>query len=321
VGGPAGSERTGANGGPRYGLLGYRWSGNLGDEIQSIAARQFLPSVDVVLDRESLDRKPWFDHGPLHVILNGWFMHRPRHWPPHPRIRPLITSFHLTDEVLFQNRSGVPAASGLLEGRGRQYLIEHGPIGARDTRTLELLEGKGVRTFFSGCLTLTLPRPAAVGQRDYVCANNLDPEAAAFVRAQSAVRVVETTHVDWLTIGAANRMKKAEALLSLYAGAKCVVTSRLHCALPCLALGTPVLLVTNRNDDRRFAGLINLIRHCTRADFLSGKAAFDIERPMPNSEDFLALARHLAASCSGFIAEAGTERAAVPVSAKRANVA
>ncbi|WP_162252321.1 polysaccharide pyruvyl transferase family protein [Caulobacter sp. Root655] len=43
---------------------------------------------------------------------------------------------------------------------------------------------------------------------------------------------------------AVHELSHAQALLELYAGAELVVTSRLHCALPCLALGTPVVLIT-----------------------------------------------------------------------------
>lgn len=292
----------------RYGLLGYRWSANLGDEIQSIAARQFLPSVNCTLNRENLDRNPWFDQRPLRVILNGWFMHRPLHWPPHPRIQPLITSFHVTDEVMIQNRSKILPAEILLEGRGREYLIDHGPIGARDKHTLELLESKGVKAFFSGCLTLTLARSSSARARDYICANDLDPETVAFLKARSPFPVVETRHTDWLTISSLLRMRKAKALLALYARAKAVVTSRLHCALPCLALGTPVLFITDRADDRRFSGLIGLVRHCERQAFLTGESEFNLESPVQNSDDYLALARPLAASCTAFVS--GTQTAA-----------
>lgn len=39
------------------------------------------------------------------------------------------------------------------------------------------------------------------------------------------------------------RFEKAETLLEKYAKAKLVITSRIHCALPCLALGTPVVFI------------------------------------------------------------------------------
>lgn len=41
------------------------------------------------------------------------------------------------------------------------------------------------------------------------------------------------------------RMKEAERLVELYAKASLVVTSRIHCALPCLGLETPVIFTEN----------------------------------------------------------------------------
>jgi len=45
------------------------------------------------------------------------------------------------------------------------------------------------------------------------------------------------------------KLRKAEELVMNYAKASCVVTSRIHCALPCLGLGTPVLYVYNDAQD------------------------------------------------------------------------
>lgn len=39
------------------------------------------------------------------------------------------------------------------------------------------------------------------------------------------------------------RMKNVEEYLKICQGALCVVATRLHVALPCIALGTPVLLI------------------------------------------------------------------------------
>ena len=55
---------------------------NLGDEIQSIAARQFLPSVDALVDRDDWIAFPSNTEGPFRIILNGRFTHCPEKWPP-----------------------------------------------------------------------------------------------------------------------------------------------------------------------------------------------------------------------------------------------
>ena len=61
------------------------------------------------------------------------------------------------------------------------------------------------------------------------------------------------------------RMEEAELLLQRYANAKLVVTSRLHCALPCLAFGTPVIFISkNLNTKRdmcRLEGMMDLFNY------------------------------------------------------------
>ena len=57
----------------KYGLILNFATDNIGDDIQSYAAAQFLPSIDCVIDRESLDR---FDNSdePVKAIMNGWYL-------------------------------------------------------------------------------------------------------------------------------------------------------------------------------------------------------------------------------------------------------
>jgi len=67
------------------------------------------------------------------------------------------------------------------------------------------------------------------------------------------------------------KLDYAENLVRKYACAKLVVTSRIHCALPCVGLETPVIFVTDENGDigaeGRLDGLIDLfdkIAYATR---------------------------------------------------------
>src|SRR5262245_35722632 len=132
----------------KFALLSYvsKNQNNLGDEIQSIAVRRFLPRVDVMIDREELDTFEASE--PHHIVLNGWYMHRPERWPPSSALKPLITSFHIT-----QRERAAPferADHLMLRGAGREYLAAHAPIGARDRNTQRLLEGAGIEAYFSG---------------------------------------------------------------------------------------------------------------------------------------------------------------------------
>jgi hypothetical protein len=102
----------------------------------------------------------------------------------------------------------------------------------------------------------------------------------------------------------------AESLLKKYASAKLVVTSRLHCALPCLGMGTPVIFINSEGlSVGRFDGLLELLRVFelrsngfeTEDTMLSkaGKIGFDTK--IGNKEDFLGIKEELEKRCVEFI--------------------
>lgn len=221
----------------KFGLLVYKNTYNLGDEIQSLAARQFLPSVDYHLDRDVFPQEGEFEES-VKVILNGWFLHlrQGTHWPPPSQINPLLTSLHIT-----------PEAQGLLlSDAGVAYLKRHEPIGCRDLYTLGLMRRRGIKSFFSACLTVALTRPNVERDPNLIVANDLSESMLVRIGSDTDKELVFTSHIGYPNDDIEQRFKKAESLLDTYARASCVVTTRLHCALPCLAMNTPVLLINPR---------------------------------------------------------------------------
>lgn len=245
-----------------YGLLTYDIKAhfNVGDYIQSLAARQFLPRVDQYVNRERLDEYG----GPgIKLIMNGWFMHQPEHWPPSPNVTPLFVSFHLTKR----------AAAMVLTERGVAYLKKY-RVGARDTFTLKVLQEKGIDSYFSNCLTLTLGRSYThrpgtdvyfvdvlhkwhfIGRRRRLLRKVFSDELI-----DSAIRI-QHRHPAREYPTEESRFELADQYLRLYQNAKLVVTSRLHTALPCLAMGTPVIFVDGwvRTKERiRFEGVREML--------------------------------------------------------------
>ena len=145
----------------KYGLLTYtptHGTYNIGDNVQSLAARQYLPQVDTFINRETMAD---FQGPETQLILNGWFTHNPEHWVPAKNIKPLFVSFHLNSS----------AADRMLSEKGVAYLKNHEPIGCRDRHTVRLLESKGIKAYFTGCLTLTLSgyrNAAPTREHDYI---------------------------------------------------------------------------------------------------------------------------------------------------------
>ncbi len=249
--------------GVKYGLLNYSLSRNIGDEIQSIAALQFLPRVDRYVDRDFLDSESFLDQ--TKVILNGWFTIKPENWPPNPNILPLLVSFHITHK--HQSLKYFSSEEYL------KYLRSKSPIGCRDLWTFNFLRKHGIETYLSGCLTLTLQREhfGEVPQSDEIIFTDSDiniPEKYKqsffeyLIPEEHKANAHLVNHWDYCPSADTNlKMSAAHDLIKRYLGARLVVTSRLHCFLPCLALGVPVYLIDygyNLPESRnRFEGLID----------------------------------------------------------------
>lgn len=269
-----------------YGLLKYQENKkffNVGDNIQSLAAKQFLPKVDQLLNREKLAD---YEGEKIKLIMNGWFTHNIHHWVPSEQIDPFFVSFHINNT----------AAPFMLTDKGIAYLKKHEPIGCRDQFSADTLKAKGIDAYFSGCLTLTLDTykvddsergdeifivdplysyPAyekvtydwrhflrsiqngkifQLGKKKNHLKNFIDEDLlkdATYVNQEPAAN----------TFTDAQKFEMAESLLHKYAKAKLVITSRIHCALPCLAMGTPVIFVNGFDsfvDSCRFDGILDL---------------------------------------------------------------
>ncbi len=266
-----------------FGYISYS-SFNIGDDIQSLAAKRFLPEGSIPIDREFIGS---FQHDyPIPTIINGWLMHTKKNgwylnsfsppeksWPPPPSISPLLISLHFTKGFLPEAFS--PEAV--------DYMKTHGPVGARDLFTLKELQNRDIPSYLSGCLTLTLDNPFT--ERDNIIyIVDLDKSIANYVRMHTKAKVIEMTHTIPLDIqfDPEKRLEYAENLLNKYRKAKCVLTSRFHATMPCLAFETPVILVNAL--DYRFKGLRGLVNHCSRRDILRGK--YNLQHPPKNPQGY-----------------------------------
>jgi hypothetical protein len=295
---------------PKEALLVYANTNNLGDEIQSIAVERFLSGIEARVDRDNLSRFMPAGREKYRIVLNGWYSGAPENWPPSEHLDPLLISMHISGTPAY--RSGLRARDVLLCPPLAEYLRHYGPVGARDLSTLRLIQRAHVEGYFSGCVTLTLPRCLEDRDEESLVLNDLPPEVAASILARTRKRVVQTSHVGFHEPDSDKRFRRARELLDVYRRAGCVVTTRLHCALPTLAMGTPVLLIDVASDQHRFEGLHDLVHHCTVAEFLAGSARFDPDDPPPPLDRHFDLASALTDRIQRFIgspAEKGSAHA------------
>ena len=82
-----------------------------------------------------------------------------------------------------------------------------------------------------------------------------------------------------------DRFQLAEYFLYLYQSAAAVISTRLHAMLPALALETPVFLVKDRSkyDEKRYAGLAELVNSATDEEYLNDYSLFDVDAPKKKS--------------------------------------
>ncbi len=291
-----------------YALLTYK-TRNIGDYIQSIAARRFLPRLDHLVDRDGLGA--FAPVRPTKLICNGWFGAAPHNLLFRGPLRPLLISMHINRH---EDRSGGGAPLPLADLlRNVPELVRHlaqfAPIGARDRETERLLEELGVGTYFSGCLTLTLERDTKLrrGPRVIVC--DVPGEIVERLRAVSRRPVEAVTHMPASMQCDAAYFEHAEELLRRYQTAHFVVTSRLHCALPCIAYGTPVVLLHPHREADRFSGLLDLINV---RPWSSHFEAVDVEAPAPNPRNHSPVREALIERVSAYI-ENAVEPHSIPV--------
>lgn len=174
------------------------------------------------------------------------------------------------------------------------YLRQHGPIGARDLATLQILQKHGIPSYFSGCLTLTLVNPYSEENREEIIyAVDIDEECINYIKSCTKCKVVDLSHIcNFLPfIREKERLAYAERILEKYRKAKCVITRRFHASMPCLAFETPVLFIEPKGP--RFEGIKELLHTCSRQDLLNGKSGFDFEHPPKNKPAYLPLRENL----------------------------
>lgn len=300
----------------KYGILLNKNNENIGDDIQAYATSQFLPHVDYFVDREFIDDFQSENGEPVAVIMNAWYMWKKWNWPPSKYIVPKFVGFHYADHQLAR-QPGSPVKYEFLNGIGGDYLKAYGPIGCRDRFTCDMLTQLGIDSYFSGCITMTLPKmPVREDRGTYICLVDLEERVVDKIKSilkDQKIELKVMTHnrdrnseLTW-----EDRQKQVVELLTTYQNARCVVTKRLHCALPCLALETPVFLIKEMENDIRFDPYYDFLYRTTVTRFMSGDYDYDFMSPPPNKEDYKEYRQKLIEEVQEFVHQMESENRSV----------
>ena len=255
----------------KYGALKYN-STNIGDEIQSIAAQRFLPQVDYYIFREQMHKFTTRDSEKVKLIMNSWYMWRPKNFPPNECIEPLLISMHFNPEC----------RKYILSEKGKDFLKKYGPVGCRDLSTKKWLEENNIPAYYSCCLTSTLipnENLRAKYPQKYVLCVDCPDKVIEYAKKNSIYPVYSFNKMFSPYIESVDRMQLAKAVLFTYQNAHCVITPNLHTALPCLAFHTKVCLLSKKKEASnavgRFDGMESFFNWQTEDGFLKGNYSFN----------------------------------------------
>lgn len=257
----------------KYGIIVFDKTFNIGDDIQSYAAMKQLPQIDYYIEREKLNEFVSKNGEKVKTIMSGWFLHNRYCFPPSQYIDPLFISCHFSP---LDDGSGI--THEYMQGYAAEYMKCYEPIGCRDKVTEELFTANQIKVYRSHCLTLTIPKLANIKKEKKIVLTDVSEKIKEKVTSEySSIGKVKTaTHFldsnKNSKLSYKERMNNVEKLLKEYQSAELVITTRLHCALPCLALGTPVLLIfDHKNQDvvNRIGDYRDLLDYCSEDEFLS----------------------------------------------------
>ena len=226
-----------------YGTLSYDTraqntrGSNLGDDMQGFPGLQFLPFIDSFVERDNLSLSAGDQN--ITTFFNAWWGDKHSSWPPPATIDPIMLSVHV--DVHMRD----------LWAQSKEYLEGKAPIGCRDHSTLDFFKTLSIEAYFSGCLTLLLKNPNiysnSSGRNDDIYLVDVKSEFVDLLPIEIQEKAVNLTH-RMQGIRRYNNLARFTAayeLMEKYASAKLVITQRIHCALPCVAMGTPVIFINS----------------------------------------------------------------------------
>lgn len=248
----------------KFGLLKFSLSEvNIGDYVQMeglrrLYAKMNIPKENIIEIERNLISK--YD-GDEYVILPicGYFSFTPwlQFFPFPDKIIPMYIGFQCFDEAII-----------------RKIAKEHkkfGPFGCRDLLTMKLFRQNGADAYMSGCMSIAYPKREEP-KKHKVFLYDPPEELIPYIPKElmDKAETLPSPHIAGYDKGYSKKNEvDAKRLMDirfekLRKEADLVITRRLHVALPCLAMGIPVVLSHNCTDDcvydSRFSGLDKILK-------------------------------------------------------------
>ena len=229
---------------------------NLGDQLQILTIDYIYQQMGIKKDDIvyiDMDELPYYNGCPVILPVSMPLMNYNEHGIAgmfSNKITPVFLGLTLAKEFLLPEEVA--------------YYKNHEPVGCRDERTYQTLCKYEISAYLGGCITVVLPKRKGSGNGKIFLI-----EPANGVKKYLPLEIIQKGIVDkHLFYGTMlNPKQQAIERYNQYAAeATLVITSLLHCAVPCMAMGIPVIL-TKDAVSYRFAWLEALMHIYTPEDY------------------------------------------------------
>lgn len=234
---------------------------NFGDNIQTIALDNILQELFPKENIVDINIYNLQNYDGEYVLLplncNFWTCDENYFLPASDKIIPVFIA------VSFQ----IPPYSE----KAIQYLKKWEPIGCRDYETLRMMREIGVKAYLNGCTTLTLPKRSMVPQKEKIFAvgisdlllERIQEIVGSNIEVVNQLQIYENDQEGSISV----TDEKTKEIYRRYKDeATMVITSKLHCASPCIAMGIPVIVIREKKSCR-FEWINKLITVYSPEDF------------------------------------------------------
>lgn len=148
------------------------------------------------------------------------------------------------------------------------FLKKHEPIGCREEYTYNNLKRYGIDCWLNGCMTLTIDskEDRRTGNHQDVFIVDICDELRRYIPPELMKDAVELSQIVKLSPGESIENYVSNRYQQYFRNAKLVITSKLHCVVPCFAMGIPVILAVKQLS-YRFAWVEKILNVYTEQEF------------------------------------------------------
>ena len=243
---------------------------NIGDYLQTLAVKNALDAVFHNNNYSFFDRDNLTNYngpGRILCVMQGWFSHT-SNFLPNNKILPVYVGTHFCEKA----HNLLESVFNSKEGKTFTQNLE---IGCRDNFTLEFCRKNSVNSYLSRCLTLTFRKRSRHSGQNKIFTVEFPEELHSYLPREIKENTEYISHYKpGIRVDGRNC---AQTLLNRYRDeAKLVITDKLHCASPCIAMGIPVVLIkTDSEQSSRFSTLDNIIKIYEISDLKNRSIDYD----------------------------------------------